>query len=76
MKASIGSAKAGWYLRSKLSAGTRCVLEHGGAAPVIVKQDANFEEMQPSLLKGGFYPTGQVCVSVQRIFAHQNIVMI
>ena len=32
----IGSAKVGWYLRSKLSPGTRCALEHGGAAPVIV----------------------------------------
>ncbi len=69
----IGSAKVGWYLRSKLSAGTRCALEHGGAAPVIVEPDANFEEMVPSLLKGGFYHAGQVCVSVQRVFAHASI---
>ena len=26
----IGSAKVGWMLRSKLAAGTRCALEHGG----------------------------------------------
>ena len=32
----IGSARVGWMLRSKLAAGTRCALEHGGAAPVIV----------------------------------------
>ena len=69
----IGSSKVGWYLRSKLSAGTRCALEHGGAAPVIVEPDANFEEMIPSLLKGGFYHAGQVCVSVQRVFAHESI---
>jgi len=69
----IGSAKVGWYLRSKLSAGTRCALEHGGAAPVIVEQDADFNEMLPSLLKGGFYHAGQVCVSVQRVFAHESI---
>ena len=31
----IGSAKVGWYLRSKLSPGTRCALEHGGAAPLL-----------------------------------------
>ena len=69
----IGSAKVGWYLRSKLSAGTRCALEHGGAAPVIVEQDADFNEMLPALLKGGFYHAGQVCVSVQRVFAHSTI---
>jgi len=69
----IGSAKVGWYLRSKLSAGTRCALEHGGAAPVIVEKDANFEEMLPALLKGSFYHAGQVCVSVQRIFVHESI---
>jgi len=69
----IGSAKIGWYLRSKLSPGTRCALEHGGAAPVIVEKDADFEEMIPSLLKGGFYHAGQVCVSVQRVFVHKDI---
>jgi len=69
----IGSSKVGWFLRSKLSAGTRCALEHGGAAPVIVEPDADFNEMLPSLLKGGFYHAGQVCVSVQRIFVHESI---
>ncbi|MCK5704364.1 MAG: aldehyde dehydrogenase family protein, partial [Cyclobacteriaceae bacterium] len=59
--------------RSKLSPGTRCSLEHGGAAPVIVEKDADFHEMLPSLLKGGFYHAGQVCVSVQRVFAHESI---
>jgi len=69
----IGSAKIGWYLRSKLSPGTRCALEHGGAAPVIVEKDADLKEMIPSLLKGGFYHAGQVCVSVQRVFVHKDI---
>lgn len=69
----IGSSKVGWHLRSKLSQGTRCALEHGGAAPVIVEKDADFPEMLPALLKGGFYHAGQVCVSVQRVFAHESI---
>ncbi len=69
----IGSAKVGWYLKSKLAPGTRCALEHGGAAPVIVEKDADFNEMLPSLLKGSFYHAGQVCVSVQRIFVHEDI---
>ena len=70
----IGSARVGWDLKSKLSPGTRCALEHGGAAPVIVEKDADFEELLPSLTKGGFYHAGQVCVSVQRVFAHSSIV--
>jgi len=69
----IGSSKVGWYLKSKLSPGTRCALEHGGSAAVIVEKDADFTIMLPSLLKGGFYHAGQVCVSVQRVFVHESI---
>ncbi|MFB9109986.1 aldehyde dehydrogenase family protein [Flavobacterium gyeonganense] len=70
----IGSAKVGWSLKSKLSPGTRAALEHGGAAPVIVESDADFSEMIPDLVKGGFYHAGQVCVSVQKIYVNQEIV--
>ncbi len=69
----IGSARVGWMLRSQLAPGTRCALEHGGAAPVIVAEDADLEDGIPLLAKGGFYHAGQVCVSVQRIFAHESI---
>ena len=69
----IGSAKIGWYLQSKLSPGTRSALEHGGVAPVIVEKDANLEKALPMLLKGGYYHAGQVCVSVQKIFVHEDI---
>lgn len=69
----IGSAKVGWMLRSKLAPGARCALEHGGAAPVIVTEDANLQEAIPLLAKGGFYHAGQVCVSVQRVYAHESI---
>ena len=64
----IGSAKVGWMLRSKLAPGTRCALEHGGAAPVILESDANWDIALPALTKGGYYHAGQVCVSVQRVF--------
>jgi len=69
----IGSARVGWMLRSKLAAGTRCALEHGGAAPLIVAADADLDAAVPSILKGGFYHAGQVCVSVQRVYAHRSI---
>lgn len=69
----IGSAKVGWYLRNKIAPGTRIALEHGGVAPVIVEEDADFSELIPAIIKGGFYHAGQVCVSVQRIFIHEKI---
>ena len=70
----IGSGAVGWKLRSKLAPGTRCALEHGGAAPVIVDHDADLEDTLPLLAKGGFYHAGQVCVSVQKVFVHESIV--
>ncbi len=69
----IGSARVGWMLRSQLAPGTRCALEHGGAAPVIVAADADMDAALPLLSKGGFYHAGQVCVSVQRVFADASI---
>lgn len=68
----IGSGAVGWMLKSKLAPGTRAALEHGGVAPVIVDESADLEGMIPALTKGGFYHSGQVCVSVQRIYAPQN----
>jgi acyl-CoA reductase-like NAD-dependent aldehyde dehydrogenase len=69
----IGSAKVGWMLRSKLAAGTRCTLEHGGVASVIINHDADLDDVLPLLAKGGFYHSGQVCVSVQRVFVAASI---
>ena len=69
----IGSAKVGWSLRSQLAPGARCALEHGGAAPVIFAADADLDDSLPRLAKGGLYHAGQVCVSVQRVFADQAV---
>lgn len=69
----IGSGRVGWYLKSKLAPGTRCALEHGGSAPVIFEADADIDDALPLLAKGGLYHAGQVCVSVQRLFAHRKV---
>jgi acyl-CoA reductase-like NAD-dependent aldehyde dehydrogenase len=69
----IGSAKIGWMLRSKLADGARCALEHGGVAPVIVSHDADMQDTVALLAKAGFYHAGQVCVSVQRVYAEKSI---
>ncbi|MFQ3225946.1 MAG: acyl-CoA reductase-like NAD-dependent aldehyde dehydrogenase [Lentimonas sp.] len=69
----IGSAKVGWWLRSKLAPGTRCALAHGGSAPVIVAADADLDDAANRLVKGGYYHAGQVCVSSQRIFVDASV---
>lgn len=69
----IGSANVGWMLRSKLAKGSRCALEHGGIAPVIIDQSANLDNLLPKVIKGGYYHAGQVCVSVQRVYVHQSL---
>jgi len=69
----IGSGRVGWMLRSQLAPGTRCALEHGGAAPVLFAADADLDSAVPLVAKGGFYHAGQVCVSVQRVFADDSI---
>ena len=69
----IGSARVGWHLRSKLAPGAACALEHGGAAPAVVDASADLDHAIPLLAKGGYYHAGQVCVSVQRIYAENAI---
>jgi acyl-CoA reductase-like NAD-dependent aldehyde dehydrogenase len=69
----IGSAKVGWRLRSILAPGTRCALEHGGVAPVIVDRSVDLDAIIEPIVKGGYYHAGQVCVSVQRIYVHAEL---
>jgi len=65
----IGSAKVGWMLKAKLAPGARCALEHGGVAPLILAPPYDRSAALSATAKGGFYHAGQVCVSVQRVFA-------
>lgn len=70
----IGSARVGWHLRSKLAPGARCVLEHGGLAPVIVDDTADIEGSIAPLVRAAFYHAGQVCVSAQRVYVHRSVI--
>jgi acyl-CoA reductase-like NAD-dependent aldehyde dehydrogenase len=69
----IGSARVGWELKSKLPPGTRCSLEHGGAAPAFVDASADLDQIIEPMVKGAYYHAGQVCVSTQRIYVHEQI---
>lgn len=67
-----GSPSVGYDLMAKAGK-KKCVLELGGNAACIVDQDANIEEVVERLIFGAFYQSGQSCISVQRIFAHEKI---
>lgn len=69
----IGSARVGWSLHAKLPHGTRSALEHGGVAPAIVDRSADLGKIVEPIVKGGYYHAGQVCVSTQRIYVHNDI---
>lgn len=46
-----------------------CVLELGGKAPAIVCADADLERTARALVWGGFANSGQICASVERVYA-------
>ncbi|HEY7955233.1 MAG TPA: aldehyde dehydrogenase family protein [Polyangia bacterium] len=46
-----------------------CVLELGGKAPAVVCADADLERTARALVWGAFANQGQVCVSVERVYA-------
>lgn len=69
----IGSAKIGWHLRSVVAPGVRVTLEHGGSAPAVVDASADLELAVPSLIRAGYYHSGQVCVSTQRVYVHEEV---
>ncbi|HRI66789.1 MAG TPA: aldehyde dehydrogenase family protein [Polyangium sp.] len=50
-----------------------CVMELGGKAPLIACSDASIERTARSIVFGGFSNSGQVCVSVERVYAHADI---
>ena len=50
-----------------------CTLELGGKAPAIVCDDADLERTAQALVWGAFANSGQVCASVERVYAHTAI---
>ncbi|MDT7043295.1 aldehyde dehydrogenase family protein [Candidatus Nitronereus thalassa] len=67
-----GSASVGWRLKEKAGK-KRVALELGGNAAVIIEPDANLSLAAQRCATGGFSYAGQTCISVQRIYLHQDI---
>lgn len=67
-----GSGRIGWELKSK-SRKKKVCLELGGDAASIVEPDADISHAIKKNVIGAFAYSGQVCISVQRIFVHEDI---
>ncbi len=67
-----GSPDIGWDIKKKAHK-KMVTLELGGNAAVVIEPDANLEYAVPRAVMGGFAYSGQVCISIQRIFLHDAI---
>jgi acyl-CoA reductase-like NAD-dependent aldehyde dehydrogenase len=68
-----GSPSVGWDMKRKTAGNKRVTLELGGNAGVIVHDDADLDYAAERCVFGGYSFAGQSCISVQRIFVHQNV---
>lgn len=50
-----------------------CTLELGGKAAAVVCSDCDLERTARALVFGAFANSGQVCASVERVYAHKDI---
>ncbi len=67
-----GSVEVGVRLRG-LAGLKRVTLELGNNSAVILEEDADLDQAVPRCVAGAFAHSGQVCISVQRIFVHRRI---
>lgn len=68
-----GSMDVGWRLK-ELAWNSRVTLELGGNAAVIVEPDCgDLSEIAGKIAGAAYGYAGQSCISVQRIFAHEDI---
>ena len=50
-----------------------CTLELGGKAPAVVCDDADLERTAQAITWGGFANSGQVCASIERVYATERV---
>jgi len=67
-----GSPAVGWEIKKKAYQ-KKVTLELGGNAAVVVEPDADLGFAVPRIVTGSFAYSGQICISVQRIFLHEDI---
>jgi acyl-CoA reductase-like NAD-dependent aldehyde dehydrogenase len=67
-----GSPEVGQRIRN-LAGMKRVTLELGSNSAVIIEADADLDKAVPKCVAGAFAHSGQVCISIQRIFAQESV---
>ena len=67
-----GSPAVGWDLKARAGK-KKVVLELGGNAACLIDEDSDLEDAVQRLIFGAFYQSGQSCIGVQRIYAHETL---
>lgn len=67
-----GSSEVGWRLKRSMDR-QRISLELGGNAGVIIDRTADIKDAVAKIVTGAFSQAGQSCISVQRVFVHDEI---
>lgn len=67
-----GSAAVGHRI-AKAAAPRKVLLELGSNAALVVAADADVDAAVDAVVRGGYYASGQACISVQRILVDESI---
>ena len=67
-----GSPEVGWGIRAT-AARKKVSLELGNNAPIIVEPDGDWRSAAKKIAAAGYSHAGQSCISVQRVFVHQEV---
>jgi glyceraldehyde-3-phosphate dehydrogenase (NADP+) len=67
-----GSPPVGWAMKARAGK-KKVVLELGGNAGVIVDRTAKLDWAVRRVVVGAFSYSGQICISVQRVFVHDEV---
>ncbi len=60
-------------LASTASTVKRLTLELGGNDPAIVLDDADPKEIAPKIFNGAMMNSGQICLAIKRVYAHESV---
>ena len=73
--AQVGSTATGRSIAAACArTGAKPLLENGGSDPLIVDADVDPVWAAQQAATGAFANSGQICVAVERIYAHRDIV--
>lgn len=67
-----GSAAVGHRI-ARDAAPTKALLELGSNAALVVAADADLDRAADAVVRGGFYASGQACISVQRLLVVESV---